>query len=85
MTPGRWSLRRARLVVCPTRMQRTMIQVVSSQLVGKSEYFALTWAVSGEIILLIVVNQKIRADPLTFTPPSGYYKRHFPSSAGKIN
>jgi hypothetical protein len=36
--------------------------------------------VSGEVILLIVVNQKVRADPLTFTPPSGYYKRHLSSS-----
>jgi len=52
-------------------MQRASSHKVESQQLGKSGYLALTWSVSGEVILMSIVTQKIRTDPLNFQPLNG--------------
>ncbi|MGK0451264.1 MAG: hypothetical protein ACJAXE_001932 [Neolewinella sp.] len=62
------------------RIQRISSHKVSSQQLGKSGYFALTWSVSGEVILLSVRTQKIRTEPLSFLIFLEAHPRHLSSS-----
>ncbi|MFT4751128.1 MAG: hypothetical protein ACI819_001578 [Neolewinella sp.] len=65
------------------RIQRISSHKVSSQQLGKSGYFALTWSVSGGVILLSVRTQKIRTEPLSFLIFSEAHPRHLSSSVGQ--